>query len=83
MVPVGIYEENDHLVINIGQQIERGAFTGLDDKTAADHLMLRIAALVPEATRGIYAERYQEHLELEHEAWRTQLSVTDHVQLGA
>jgi hypothetical protein len=70
LIPVGIYEENDRLVINIGRQIEQGTFIGLDDRTAADHIMLKIAALVPEETRGLYAERYAEELELERQTWR-------------
>jgi hypothetical protein len=83
LIPVGIYEEDDHLVINIGQQIQQGAFVGLDDRTAADQIMLCIAALVPAATRGVYADRYAEQLTLEREVWRAHLSPADELRLGA
>ncbi|MGC4108312.1 MAG: hypothetical protein QM753_18480 [Thermomicrobiales bacterium] len=57
LVPVGVYEEDDHLVINIGQPFEPGTFDGLNDRQSADKAMLTIAALVPEQTRGVYAGR--------------------------
>ena len=83
LIPVGIYEEDDHLVINIGPPVEQGSFIDLDDRTAADQIMLRIAALVPEATRGVYTTRYAEQVELEREVWRSQLSPGEALQLGA
>lgn len=58
LIPVGVYEEDDHLVINIGAPFETGAFDGLNDRQSADKTLLTIAALVPEHTRGEYAERF-------------------------
>lgn len=70
LIPVGIHEDNDRLVITIGQAIEPGTFAGLDDHASADLAMLRIAALVPERTRGVFADRYREQVERERFAWR-------------
>lgn len=58
LIPVGVYEENDRLVINIGAPFAQGAFDRLTDTQSADMVMLAIAGLVPERTRGDYAERY-------------------------
>ncbi|MGC4192681.1 MAG: 1-acyl-sn-glycerol-3-phosphate acyltransferase [Thermomicrobiales bacterium] len=58
VIPVGVYEEDDHLVVNIGKPFARGAFDGLNDRQSADKAMLTIAALVPERTRGVYTERF-------------------------
>jgi hypothetical protein len=58
LIPVGVYEEDDHLVINIGAPFAPGAFDGLNDRQSADTTMLTIAGLVPEHTRGVYADRY-------------------------
>ncbi|MGN6482796.1 MAG: hypothetical protein ACTHMX_00195 [Thermomicrobiales bacterium] len=60
LIPVGVYEEDDRLHVNIGKPFARGAFDGLNDRQAADLTMLTIAALVPEATRGVYTERFAE-----------------------
>ena len=83
LIPVGIYEENDHLVVNFGAPIERGTFDGLDDRASADTIMLRIAALVPEETRGVFAERYAEQVEREQQAWRKQHEAKGHLRLEA
>jgi len=58
LVPVGVYEENDRLVVNIGKPFAPGTFAALTDVQSADTVMLAIAGLVPERTRGDYAERY-------------------------
>jgi hypothetical protein len=83
LIPVGIYEEDDHLVVNIGPAIEPGLLNGLDDRTSADTIMLRIAALVPEATRGVFADRYAEQVERERLAWRTQSDPAGQLRLEA
>lgn len=83
LIPVGIHEENDHLVVNFGAPIEHGIFDGLDDRTSADTIMLRIAALVPEETRGVYAEKYAEQVEREQVAWREQRDAKGNLRLQA
>lgn len=60
MVPVGICEEDDRLVVRIGAQFPAGCFAKGDDRLNAEQAMLAIARLVPERTRGIYARQIAE-----------------------
>lgn len=56
MIPVGVYEENDHLVINIGQAFAPGSFARKSDVDAADTAMRTIARLIPAHHHGVYAD---------------------------
>ncbi len=58
VVPVGVFEKDGHMTIRFGAPLAAGTFLGLSDVDAADIAMLAICALVPERTRGVYAERY-------------------------
>jgi hypothetical protein len=60
VIPVGVYEEDGHLQINFGQPMAPNSFQRLGDTEAADVAMLEICKLIPERTRGVYAERYAE-----------------------
>lgn len=58
LVPVGVYEADGQLNIRFGEPLAAGTFLGLNDRDAAEKAMLAICSLVPERTRGVYAERY-------------------------
>lgn len=55
MIPVGVFEEDDRLILNIGPAFASGAFRGKDDADAAGVAMHAIAQLVPTRTRGAYS----------------------------
>ena len=59
IVPAGVYENDRGFQVRFGQAIEPGALQGLPDDEAADMVMLRIAALVPDRTRGEYTDKYR------------------------
>lgn len=55
IVPVGIYEEDDRLHVNIGEPLDGRALACLADGAAATMVMCEIANLVPLLSRGVYA----------------------------
>ncbi|MGA7669859.1 MAG: hypothetical protein WBW04_05520 [Nitrolancea sp.] len=55
LVPTGVFESNGHMNIRFGSAIEPGSLYALGDHEAAERVMLRIAALVNEESRGVYA----------------------------
>lgn len=57
MIPVGVFEEDDRLVINIGTPFASGDFQDKSDEDAAAVAMHAIADLVPAHTRGAFAHR--------------------------
>jgi len=60
IVPVGVSEEHGRLRIRIGEVMPARSFAGKSDREAADTAMLTLCGLIPEETRGVYAERYAE-----------------------
>lgn len=57
MIPVGVFEENDHLVINIGKPFAANSFNRKSDADAAATAMRTIAELVPMRNRGVWTEQ--------------------------
>jgi 1-acyl-sn-glycerol-3-phosphate acyltransferase len=55
-VPAGVFERDGRLTVRFGAALPQGCLIGLDDAQAADRVMREIAALVPAAARGIYAD---------------------------
>ncbi len=60
MIPTGVYEESGRFQVRFGKAIDHGSLQGLSDTEATNKVMLHIAALVPERTRGDFAEQYRE-----------------------
>lgn len=60
MIPAGVCEVDGRFRIRFGAPIEPGSLCRMTDADASRSVMLRIAELVPEATRGEYAEAYRE-----------------------
>lgn len=55
LIPIGVFEEGDQLIVQIGEQIPPDRLLHLSDDQAAEATMLEIAALVPPRIRGVYA----------------------------
>ncbi len=56
MVPAGVFESDGRINVRFGSVIEPGSLRTLGDHEAAEQVMLRIASLVNEETRGVYAK---------------------------
>ncbi len=59
LVPTGVFESDGRMNIRFGNVIDPGSLRTLGDHEAAEELMLHIAALVNEETRGVYATRVE------------------------
>jgi hypothetical protein len=57
LIPTGVYEAGGQIHVSFGTVMPAGSLAQLDDAEAAEHVMLRIAQLVPAETRGVFAER--------------------------
>lgn len=57
LIPTGVYEADGQIHVSFGTAMPVGSLAHLDDVAAAEHVMLRIAQLVPEETRGVFADR--------------------------
>lgn len=55
MIPVGIFEENDRLVINVGEPLPPHFLHGMTDAVAAAAVMNTIKALIPAQNHGDFA----------------------------
>ena len=56
MIPTGVFEEAGQLHVSFGEAITAGSLSNLSDVEAAHAVMTRIARLVPERTRGVFAD---------------------------
>jgi hypothetical protein len=57
MIPTGVYEADGQIHVSFGTSIPAGSLAHLGDAEAAEQVMIRIAQLVPEGTRGTFADR--------------------------
>jgi hypothetical protein len=58
MIPTGVYETEGRFHVSFGSAIPAGSLAHLGDAEAAEEVMTRIAQLVPERTRGVFAEKF-------------------------
>jgi len=58
LIPAGVFEADGRINVRFGPAIEPGSLQLLGDCEAAEKVMLRIAGLVPERTRGVFTDRY-------------------------
>lgn len=57
LIPAGVFEDDSGFQVRFGKAIDPGSLQDLSDDEATNTVMLRIAALVPERTRGVYANK--------------------------
>jgi hypothetical protein len=55
LIPTGVYEAGGRIHVSFGSAIPAGSLVALGDTEAAKQVMIRIAQLVPEQTRGVFA----------------------------
>ena len=57
MIPTGVFEDAGQLHVSFGAAVPSGTLVRLSDVEAANAVMTRIARLVPERTRGVFADK--------------------------
>ncbi len=65
MIPTGVYEDDGRLHVRFGKVIDHGSLQGLSDTEVTSKVMVQIASLVPERTRGDFAEKCRELKQLD------------------
>jgi hypothetical protein len=56
MIPTGVFEDEGQFHVSFGAAVPSGTLLHLSDAEAANAVMTRIARLVPERTRGVFAD---------------------------